>query len=249
MLCRLPQLIKLDDYSSEVEIKKELMYGYKDYWELLGITNSRTVLNCRDKNIRDEIHNIFNGGILERGDHSPWNYQFQYYLSSWFEESGFKVSLEEPDFKFIHKGRSYGVAAKRLNGKGNISDNIRKAEKQIQATSHYGFIALCLDNLHKLINQNILSFNNPDKSIRDAEDIVNTILRSYLKSSNFTSRTSQILGIIAVVSFPYYLYSGKPTFELGYTSYLSFLPIQSYDSPEWNEVISIQSHIKRVRLS
>lgn len=224
----------------------EILQGYKDYWELLAIANSSSVLSCDDKKIRDEINSIFSGGILEgEADTKPWNYQFQYYLSSIFERSGFDVILEEPDFLFRHKGKEYAVAAKRLNGRSSIERNIKEAEYQIAKQNNYGFIALSLDKIYKNMNQ-VHTFNNPDKSIRLANELIQTIIKDQLKWKYFNERSPQILGIIAHIAFPYLLKSDKPLFELGYSAYLMFLPIEPPDSPEWNEVIDIGNRINKI---
>lgn len=54
-----------EQYSVNESVQEELLFGYKDYWELLRISESKAILTSTDKIIRDEINNIFSGGILE----------------------------------------------------------------------------------------------------------------------------------------------------------------------------------------
>ncbi|WP_044479532.1 hypothetical protein [Paenibacillus antibioticophila] len=234
-------------YSVEDSIKHELLYGYKDYWEMLTISQSTNILFVTDKGIKDEIKNIFSGGVLEGKDSRPWDYQFQYHLSSLFEQSGLKVKLQEPDYVFEYRGREYSVAAKRLNSKNNIQANIEKAEKQIKQFDNYGFIALSLDKIFKEANP-IVRLTNPESSIRRANEIIQNIIREDFLEGYFGRRTDQILGIIASISFPYFLDSDKPLFELGYSSYLMFLPIQPPGTAKWNEVIEIGEKLQNFKI-
>lgn len=86
---------------------------------LIQIAGSNNIFDCTDQSVRSEINNIFSGGIIEGNDTKACNYQFQYYLSTIFEKSGYKVTSSEPDFIFEYKGKKYSVAAKRLNSKNN----------------------------------------------------------------------------------------------------------------------------------
>ncbi|MBD8496902.1 hypothetical protein [Paenibacillus arenosi] len=234
-------------YSVKDSIKRELLYGYKDYWELLTISQSRNILAATDSGIRNEIKHVFSGSILEGKDSRPWDYQFQYHLSSLFELSGLKVTLQEPDFSFEYKGRKYTVAAKRLNSKNSIQANIEKAENQIKQFDNYGFIALSLDKIFKETNP-IVRITNPESSLRKAKEIIQNIIREDFLESYFGRRTNQILGIIACISFPYFLESEKPLFELGYTSTIMFLPIQPPDTAEWNEVLEIGEKLQNFKI-
>lgn len=135
-----------------------------------------------------------------------------------------------------------------MNSKNNIQSNIEKAEEQIKLTDNYGFIALSLDKIFKESND-IITLSDPDTSIRKANEIIQSIIREDFLSGYFGRRNNQVLGIIACVSFPYYLRSEKPLFELGYTSYLMFLPIQQPDTSEWNEVIEIGDQLHKIRIN
>ncbi|MBY0117988.1 hypothetical protein [Paenibacillus xylanexedens] len=239
--------IRTQNYSLNNSDQEELLFGYKDYWELKGISESNIILSSTNKAVKDEINNIFSGGILEGKDPKPWNYQFQFNLSSIFEHSGFQVELLEPDFIFGHKGRKYSVAAKRLISKNSIQANIEKAEAQIKLTDNYGFIALSLDKIFKDFNE-VITIDDADKSIRKANEIILNIIREDFLAGYFGRRDSQVLGIIAYVSFPYFLKSRKPMFELGYTSYLMFLPTREQDSSGWNEVIEISQGLRRINM-
>lgn len=225
--------------------ENEILLGYKDYWELLYLARSKSILNCSDSSIRKEIENIFQGSIIEQSISTPWDYQFQYLLSSIFERSGINVMLKEPDFQFIYKGKKYSVAAKRLNGKNSVGRNIKEAEKQISKTDNYGFIALSLDKIYKSHNE-IMTFNDPDYSIRIANEMIEQIIRSYIRGSYFADRSDQILGIIAHIAFPFKYKSRKPIYELGYSAFTMFLPLALPDSAEWNEVIEISERIHRI---
>ncbi|WP_168124053.1 hypothetical protein [Paenibacillus sp. HB172176] len=235
-------------YMLEDNVQEELLYGYKDYWELIRISESKTILTSMDKSVRNEINNIFNGSILECKDSKPWNFQFQYNLSSIFEHSGFKVDLKEPDFVFRYKGKTYSVAAKRLISKKGIQANLEKAEEQISKTENYGFIAISLDKIFRDSNR-IITLSDPDKSVREANEIIQNILAKDFVTGHFGRRSSQILGIIAYISFPYYSTSDKPLFELGYTSYIMFLPINEPDSPEWNEAVEISDQLHKLEIN
>ncbi|MGU3470744.1 hypothetical protein ACLBWT_06220 [Paenibacillus sp. D51F] len=242
------QSISSQDYSLCKSAQEELLFGYKDYWELVRISESNTILSTTDKKVRDEIVNIFSGGILEGKDPKPWNYQFQYNLSSIFEHSGFQVELTEPDFVFEYRGKKYSVAAKRLISKNGIQVNIEKAERQLKSSDNYGFIALSLDKFFMDSNE-IITVKDADRTIRKANEIIQSILREDFLASYFGRRTNQVLGILACVSFPYFLESDKPLFELGYTSYLMFLPIKEPDSSEWNEVIEISEKLHLININ
>lgn len=234
-------------YTLEDIVQEELLYGYKDYWELVRISESKSILTSVDRTVRTEINTIFNGNILESNDSKPWNYQFQYNLSSIFEHSGFAVELKEPDFIFKHKGRTYSVAAKRLISKKGIQANLEKAEKQIIDSEDYGFIAISLDKIFRDYNR-IITLTDADQSVRAANEIIQNILSKDFVTGYFSRRSSQILGVIAYISFPYYLTSEKPLFELGYTSYVMFLPINEPETPEWNEVIDISNQLHSMEM-
>lgn len=236
------------DYKAINENYKNLLEGYKDYWELITIANSNSVLSCTDNAVRDEIQLMFKGSIIENNKNTaPWNYQFQYYLSSIFERSGLEVELEEPDFTFNFKGKKYSVAAKRLNRRGSIESNIKEAEAQIKKTDHYGFIALSLDKIYKNMNT-VETFNHADKSVRAATELIRVIIKEQLNQKYFSDRSSQVLGIIAHIGFPFLLKSDKPLFELGYAAYTMFLPMGEPDSSEWNEVIEINNALHRFNI-
>ncbi|OME81221.1 hypothetical protein BK122_17455 [Paenibacillus pabuli] len=236
------------NYEMINENYKNVLQGYKDYWELITIANSKNVLSCTDKTVRSEIQSIFSGGIIENNkDTKPWNYQFQYYLSSIFERSGLQVKLEEPDFTFNFKAKKYAVAAKRLNGRGSIEQNIKEAEAQIKKTNHYGFIALSLDKIYKNMNT-VETFDHADKSVRTANELIQIIIKEQIHWKQFRDRSSQVLGIIAHIGFPFLLKSDKPIFELGYTAYTMFLPIREADSSEWNEVIAINNALQKFNI-
>ncbi|OWA33538.1 hypothetical protein B9G55_19440 [Saccharibacillus sp. O16] len=236
------------DYKTINENYKNLLQGYKDYWELITIANSESILLCTNNAVRKEIQLIFSGNIIESDKNTtPWNYQFQYYLSSMFERSGLEVELEEPDFTFSFKGKKYSVAAKRLNGRGSIERNIRAAESQIKNTDQYGFIALSLDKIYKDMDT-VETFNHADTSVRAATELIRVIIREYLNHRHFNDRSNQVLGIIAHIGFPFLLKSDKPLFELGYTAYTMFLPLGEPDSSEWNEVMEINNALQNFNI-
>lgn len=236
------------NFSGIRENYKDILQGYKDYWELISIASSNNILTCGNRDVRNEIELIFGGNIVENdNDTKPWNYQFQYYLSSIFEMSGINVKLEEPDFTFEFKGKKYSVAAKRLNGRNSIERNIKEAEHQVSLTDNYGFIALSLDKVYKNMNK-VETFKDADKSVRVANELIQVIIKDQMKYKYFDTRSDQILGVIAHIGFPYLLESDKPLFELGYTAYTMFLPLKPPDSAEWNEVIEINNRLHKFNI-
>lgn len=211
----------------------EILEGYKDFRELNIISKASIELsNSKINNLK----RIVEGQVLPINDRNPdgRNFQYEFVMASYFHLSGFKVILEEPDFSFVFHGRKYPVAVKRLSSKNRIGKNIHKGEHQIENTGGFrGFICLSLDMLFPDVEK-IISFDNPDKSIRYARELIEFVVRLHFNSQHFIRR-DKVLGIIATLAFPFKL-KGK---ELGYANYHMFFPLGKEGSSEWNEVIAI----------
>ncbi|NQX62522.1 hypothetical protein [Paenibacillus qinlingensis] len=223
-------LLKGQKFKDEMLI--ELLDGFKSYMQLSVITGSPIIMNDGKKDLT-KIFGGSNSPLNEGNNHQPRDFQFELYTAAKFHRAGFVIRLEEPDFLFHFKGKIYGVAAKRVT-LGGIEKNLKKADHQIRVTNNYGFIAISLDRLYEERNR-IMEIIDPDYSVRKVNEIIENTIRGTFSNTYFSNRSDQVLGIIASVSIPYIL----PRMELGYTSYMMFMPIKQDGTAEWNEAISI----------
>jgi hypothetical protein len=111
----------------------EYKNGYKDYMELSMICSCKKLLLTAQSEIRTMLGGALHPSEDSHSTASARNFQYQLALTAKFELSKLPIKVKEPDFTFMFQGKEYSVAAKRLNGKGEIERNIRKAEKQINA--------------------------------------------------------------------------------------------------------------------
>jgi hypothetical protein len=204
-----------------------LAEGARDFSELRAIIKSRTVRNDN----RKEIQEVLGGASVPSSDqvtHSR-DLQFQLYLASIFDLSGFIVESSEPDFLFEYEGTIYAVAAKRINSEQHIHKRFSSARKQLQRRGINGFIAFSLDRTvwNKVKKDSYIVADKPDTLYEAGKTTLHYLLRTKVKKAAWENRDPLIVGHIASLTIPAIL---PNIMSLGVSSTQLFIP--SVDVPE-----------------
>lgn len=181
------------DFVSFLRRMTTLGQGLRDFYELWSITSSQVVMK---DNVR-ELALIFGGNVNPRDDKltntRPRDIQYQLFLTSVFELSGFHVLNAEPDFIFVHGKEEIAVACKRINSRKQAFSRVKDAAKQITESGRRGFIALSLDNLVEI------NFYQHTTDSQKLNQFATELLKDYF-SSTFEGGSLQfdknILGLI-----------------------------------------------------
>lgn len=215
-----------------------LAEGIRDFAELRAIVKSKTI---RQEN-RKEIQKLFGGSGKPSDDTltQSRDFQFELYLASIFDLSGFYVSITEPDFLFKYEEVTYSVAAKRINSEQKIHTRFSKAKKQIKKSGINGFIAFSLDRIvwDKMKKDPYIITNNPDTLYNAGQTILHDLLKTKVKKAAWANRDPLIVGHIASLTIPAILPRG---ISFGFSSNQLFIP--SFDLSEKSK---IYRHIKEL---
>ncbi|MEQ8199790.1 MAG: hypothetical protein ABRQ24_00040 [Syntrophomonadaceae bacterium] len=177
-----------------------LIEGFRDTAELKVITSSTQVLTAGIPILRQ----IFSGTRLPSEDANSIarDKQFELYLASVLERTGFGVALEEPDIRFTYNSEVYSLAAKRIRSPQQIRKRYREAIRQIKRYPHPGFIGISLDPLVRGIGDMNIIAGSPDAM----DDAGNTILTKFLQNDLGPQvahhKDDQIIGLIASLVMP-----------------------------------------------
>jgi len=224
---------KDNDYNAAI-----LAEGARDFAELRAIVKS----DKTRRESRNEIQEILGGAISPSGDSltRSRDLQFQLYLASIMELSGFAVEIEEPDFRFQHKGYTYAVAAKRINSKGKIHSNLSKGRKQIQKSGIHGFIAFSLDRIiwDEMGMDSYVVAGNPDALYSAGQTTLHRLLKTKVRKAAWDNRDPMVVGHIASLAMPAIIPRLR---SFGISSTQLF--IASYDLDKEN---SIYKHIQEI---
>lgn len=191
-----------------------LTEGYRDSNELKVITSSKEVFEASIPILKQ----ILKGTPVpsEDANSTARDKQFELYLAAILERTGFNISLEEPDIRFIYKTEEYSLAAKRIRSHQQINRRYREAIKQIKKFPYPGFIGISMDYLVRGPgNLNVIA-GSPEAMDDAGNTIMNDSLENILRPVISTNRDDQVIGLVASLVVPSLL----PSFSFGCISNL-----------------------------
>lgn len=167
--------------------------------------------------------------------------QFELYIAALFANSGFPVSLCEPDVRFEHEGKTYGIAAKRVSSKRKIEKRVREGIKQLEKSGLRGLLTISADRLLSMPIPRVVAAN--EEALDQAgTDLVEEFLKQYSKKIALHIRSHAILGVAVNLVVPAFMHGQLG--DIGTTTTLRFLqrPDGSNESIEFLQ--SINTRIK-----
>jgi hypothetical protein len=218
-----------------------LAEGTRDFAELRAIVNSEKVMIEKKKELQD----ILGGSSLASDDTitRPRDLQFQLYLTSIFDLSGFDLSIEEPDFSFSHEGNTYSVAAKRLSSVSKLRARLSEATKQIKRQKRIGLIALSLDRVvwdEKNLDAFVIT-DKPDTLYEAGKVTLEELLRNNVGKAVFDTQDSHVVGHIFSLTMPAVI---PPLLSVGFASSTLFIPFVDETNPIYHHITDIPDRIK-----
>jgi hypothetical protein len=139
---------------------------------------------------------VLSGSHLpQEADTKARDKQFELYITitALFANSGFPVSLCEPDVQFEHEGKSYGIAAKRISSKRKLAKRVREGTKQLEKSGLRGLLAISADRLLSVPIPRVVAANEEGLD-QAGTDLVEEFLNQYSKEIAPHIRPQAILG-------------------------------------------------------
>lgn len=179
-----------------------LAEGVRDFAELRTIVKSYKICNGN----RNEIQKILGGASFPSEDSltRARDLQFQLYLASIMDLSGFPVQIDEPDFRFEYQGCTYSVAAKRINSPQKIHAKLSEGKKQIRKSAFHGFIAFSLDRIvwDEMGMDSYIVTANPDTLYSAGQTTLHQLLKAKVRKAAWDNRDPMVVGHIASLAVP-----------------------------------------------
>jgi len=236
-------VLKSSDLSSKDFDIASLSEGVRDSSELRAIVSSEKAMS----ECKKELQLMLGGSTFPSEDRltRARDLQFQLYLSSVMDISGFRIVNEEPDFSFYFKDRKYSVAAKRISSVDMICKRLSKAKDQIKKHNNCGLIAISLDRLiwDQVGKDALLVAGHPDTLFPAGQKIMGSILKSEKVGKQvLKSNDQQIVGYIFSLTVPAII----PRYSsFGISSTLQFVPSFSVEgSSIYDDIKEMPRHLK-----
>jgi hypothetical protein len=210
----------------------------RDFAELRAIVRSYKIRSAA----RNEIQEMLGGARFPSEDSltRSRDLQFQLYLASIMDLSGFPVLIDEPDFRFDYKGFIYSVAAKRINSPQKIHARLSEGKKQVRKADLQGFIAFSLDRIvwDQMGYDSYILTGNPDNLYSAGQNTLHHLLKTKVKKAAWENRDPMVIGHIASLTIPAIIPNLR---SLGMSSTQLFIP--SFDLDQENPMYG---HIREI---
>ncbi|MBJ7405063.1 MAG: hypothetical protein JHD07_17850 [Bradyrhizobium sp.] len=108
-----------------------------------------------------------------------WDFQFETFVASVAQLSGYEIDFQEPDILIKDGDRSFGIAAKRPRTAPGLRRNLQKAAKQILKSTFEGMIAVDCSVI--LATDRAITTTSDEH----AAEFVEEILADFLRDSAF----------------------------------------------------------------
>jgi len=167
---------------------------------------------------------VLSGSHLpQEADTKARDKQFELYITitALFANSGFPVSLCEPDVQFEHEGKSYGIAAKRISSKRKLAKRVREGIKQLEKSGLRGLLAISADRLLSVPIPRVVAANEEGLD-QAGTDLVEEFLNQYSKEIAPNIRPQAILGVAVNLVVPGFMYGQLG--DIATPTTLRFLP-------------------------